>query len=234
MPMIENTKKVRRARAMRGFSLIEVCVVVLVAVTIMGMALPSVMSTVRSYRAMGDARKISGALSMARMRSAADFTQTRLFLNLTKNTYRIDIWNKAGNVSNPTGCWQTEAATSAAPCDATTSASSTVGADTPFGGGSVAGVGSASTAPPSTQTTFGQAPTCLNNAGSSISSTGCIVFNSRGIPVTPGNPLATNNTATSNDAIYFSTQTGTTYGVEVLATGKISVWAYNNSSWVQQ
>jgi hypothetical protein len=53
--------------------------------------------------------------------------------------------------------------------------------------------------------------------------------------VTPGNPLTgVSNTATANDAIYFTNQAGTTYAVTVLATGKVSVWAYNASTWVQQ
>jgi Tfp pilus assembly protein FimT len=217
---------------MRGVTLMELCVVILIALVLTGIALPSIVSTMRSYRGKGDARQISGELALARMRAASDFTQTRLFVNLTNNTYRVDVWSKAGNATNPTGCWQTETATTT--CDAPTSASVSVPQDIALGQNSAMGYGNASSAPPSTQTTFGQASNCMDNAGNAIASTACVTFNSRGIPVTPGNPLAPNNTATSNDAIYFSSQEGITYGVTVLATGKTALWVYNGRGWTQQ
>jgi Tfp pilus assembly protein FimT len=225
----------RRANNMCGVTLMELVVVLFIIVVLMGIALPSIMGIIKSYRGKGDARKISGELALTRMRAAADFTQTRLFVNLTANTYRIDIWNKTGNTTYPTGCWQTEAATASAPCDATTSASSTIAADISLTGNSTMGFGAASSAPPSTQTTFGQASNCLNNSGSVIANTACITFNSRGIPVTPGNPLTgVSNTPTANDAIYFTNQAGLTYAVTVLPTGKTTVWAYSSSAWTQQ
>ena len=80
-----------------------------------GFAIPNILSITRSARNSGDARSISAAINMARMRAAADFTHARLHADLTKNTFHVETWNKASS------CWQTDGDT-----DACTQASSPV------------------------------------------------------------------------------------------------------------
>ena len=43
--------------------------------------------------------------------------------------------------------------------------------------------GVVSSAPPNSQAAIAQAPACLDNAGTPIGNTACVLFNSRGIPV---------------------------------------------------
>lgn len=217
----------------RGFSVLELLVVVSIALILSAIALPSLGAMLTSYRALGDAQRLSSEVTLARMRAAMDFTQARVWVNLSNNSYRVDVWSKAGNAGNPTGCWQTESSTVA--CDAPTSAAVTVAADQNFSNKDTVGFGAAGAAPPATQTVFGQAPNCLDNTGNPIANTACVVFNSRGIPIAPGNPLVgAANAATSNDAIYFTNAAGITYAVTVLASGKTSKWSYSNGAWLQR
>ena len=224
-----NSRTTRRANRMRGFSIIELVVAVLIIMILSAIALPSSITMLRNYRAQGDARSIAGQIALARMRAAAGFTQVRLYVNLNANTYRIDVWNKAG-----AGCWQTDSATVA--CDAPTTAAAAVPQDIQLSQGDAPGFGAVVAAPPGTQTVFGQAPACLDNAGGAIANTACVVFNSRGIPVIPGFPGVpiVNNTPTGDDAIYFTNNAGLTYAVTVSASGKTSMWRSSRvGSWGQ-
>ena len=72
------------------------------------------------------------------------------------------------------------------------------------------GYGSIST-PADSQTTIGQ--------------TTSIIFNSRGIAITPG------NNPTTNDALYLTNRWGQFCAVTVSAGGKTTVWKYTGSRW---
>jgi prepilin-type N-terminal cleavage/methylation domain-containing protein len=87
--------KTKTNQRQRGFSIVELLIVVVVALILSAMAIPSVVSITRSARNNADARGISAALNLARMRAAADFTHTRIYMNLTGNTYHLELWNKA-------------------------------------------------------------------------------------------------------------------------------------------
>jgi hypothetical protein len=85
---------------------------------------------------------------------------------------------------------------------------------------------------PNTQGTVGQASQCLNNAGTAIGGTACIVFNSRGLPIdSTGAPIGTN-------AIYIKDNVNTIYAITVAATGLPKLWRAQpiaaSPSWVQQ
>lgn len=225
MSMLSDTRTPRRTNRQRGFSLLELTIVGFVSLVLLAIALPSLGTMLTAYRSSGDVQKISGEITLARMRAAMDFTQARLFVNLANNSYRVDLWNKAGS------CWQSESAITACDVAGTTATKS----DVPFANGDAPGFGSVSSAPPSTQTVFGQAPACLDNTGATVANTACIVFNSRGIPVIPGNPLTgVSNTATANDAIYFTSTNGPTFALTVLASGKTSLWSYAGGTWHQK
>jgi prepilin-type N-terminal cleavage/methylation domain-containing protein len=161
----------------RGFSIIEMLVVVAVITIMAGMAIPFTSSSLEYYRLSGDARSLSSGLGLAKLRAASAFSRTRLYLDLSAKSYHIETWQKAGN-------WSVEAG-----------GSSDLSRGVSFGFDPVA------TAPPDTQATISQAPECLDDAGDAVEDTACILFNSRGIPVdTDGAPTAA-------DAIYVTNGT---------------------------
>lgn len=187
--------------------MLELVFVLSINLIVAGMAIPMMGNTLGFFRLSGDARAVSNATAVAKMRAAAYFTQTRLFLDLAANRYRVEAWQKTG-----TPGWVAEGGTiTLSPGDA-------------FGFGAV------STAPPNTQATIAQAPGCPDSDGHAIANSACIVFNSRGIPVdATGAPTAI-------DAVYLTDGTAV-YGVTVSATGLIGLWRAGptaTTSWVRQ
>jgi Tfp pilus assembly protein FimT len=137
-----------------GFSALELLLVVAIVIIVAGMAIPKMMSMVQNLRTAGDARDLNGTVLMAKMRAASNFAQTRVHVDLTAQTFWVEM--------EPSGAtsWTTEGGTQF------------------LSTGVTFGFGSLSTPPSNTQATLAQAPACPG-----ISNTACIVFNSRGIPV---------------------------------------------------
>jgi prepilin-type N-terminal cleavage/methylation domain-containing protein len=177
-----------------GFSLLEVLMVVAVVGVIAAVAVPMTGNTIAFFRLSGDSRSISNSIAVVKMRAASDFSQVRLFVDLTTNGFHIEKWQTTG-----TPGWVAEGGT--------TTLSSNV----------VFGFGAVTSAPPNTQATISQAPACLDAAAQPIANTACIVFNSRGIPVDgSGAPTALN-------ALYLTDGTAV-YGATVSATGMTRLW----------
>ena len=178
----------------RGFSLVELMLVILVVLIVSSFAVPSFLSVMRSLRSAGDAHDVNGEITLAKMRAASKFTRARVYADLPARTFRIEVWDKSG-----AGSWATEGGTQSLSRDITF------------------GFGTLGTPPTGTQATIGQAPACLDSAGAAIANTACVVFNSRGIPID------STLTPTPNDALYV-TDTKSVYGVTVSATGLIQMW----------
>jgi prepilin-type N-terminal cleavage/methylation domain-containing protein len=191
-------------RDARGFSLIELLMVLAIMGVLAAITVPMSGNTIRFLKLSGDARELSNATAVAKMRAAAKFTQSRLYVDVTGRAFYVQTFDKAS------GTWTTEGGA--------TSLSSTV----TFGYGPIA------TPPPNTQTTIDQAPPCMTMAGSPpaevpVANTACIIFNSRGIPVdTTGSP-------TGLDAVYL-TDGSAVYGITVAATGFIRTWQSHYTS----
>ena len=62
----------------QGVALIEVVFVVAIGLIVIGMAVPTLLSTQRNYRAIGDANNVAAEILLAKMRAASDFTQSRV------------------------------------------------------------------------------------------------------------------------------------------------------------
>ncbi len=186
----------------RGVTLVELLLAVTISLIVVAIATPSFRSTLRNYRASGDARDVAAEILLAKMRAASDFTQARAYFDTSANTFRLEIWNKATNAwvpDNPTGTLKLSSGITVA--------------YSPQGN-----------PPPNTQATIAQSPGCYPGSGtnpgggSAVSNTACVVFNSRGIPIDP-----TTNNATGNAAIYITDGVGV-YASTVSATGNITSW----------
>jgi prepilin-type N-terminal cleavage/methylation domain-containing protein len=199
----------------RGFSLIEMMMVVGILGVLAVIAVPMSGNSIRYLKLSGDARELSNATALAKMRAAAKFTQSRLYIDKIGKTFYIQTYTRSTTTDCPTlGAWCTEGGS--------TLLSNTVS----FGYGPV------TTPPPNTQTTIGQADACQNTASPpvDVANTACIIFNSRGIPIdNTGSP-------TGIDAIYVTDGTAV-YGITIAATGFIRTWQTNSSatpSWTLQ
>jgi len=175
--------------------------------TIAAISIPMVGNVIANFRINGDARTLSNSLSLARMQAAANFSRTRLYVDLSSNTYHTEI--KTG-----------------------TSAWTTMGQTITLTGTNTFGLGSVATAPPNTQGAIGQAGQCLDNASPpvAIDNTACVIFNSRGVPID------TANAPTAEYALYI-TDGGAVLASTISATGAIRMWrtsATSTPAWNQQ
>jgi len=207
----------------RGFTVIEILIVVAITAVMATIAVPGYLSMMRYLRIAGDGRDINATVALAKMRAAQDFTHARIHADLVANTYALQVWDKTAN--GGVGCWKTEN-DSVHPCTATDSPSIQLSPGVTFGSGD------ATAGSPNPQPSIAQAPACNDGVAggviaSSHSGTACIEFNSRGLPV------AQNGLPTANDALYITDQ-NSVYGVTVIVSGLIQVWYTSASSTAWQ
>ena len=218
----------------RGFSTLEVLMVMFVSLVIAALTIPGFNQVRRTLRISGDARDLNGAINQAKLLAAADFTETRVFVDLSTpnpnnpNTFHVDIWNKNG--FGGAGCWQV-VNDNANPCFVPgTSPVQTLSPGVTFGSSGV------NAPPPNTQPVMGQAPRCVPVNGRRVgqqATTACAQFNSRGIAI---DTTTTAGTPTNKDAFYITDNTQV-YAVTVGPTGISQVWATSakgNANWYRK
>jgi len=201
-------------RGDRGFSLLEMIFVLGISMVLAAIAAPMMGNALGYYRLSGDAKALSNAVALTKMRAASDFTQARLYVDLS-NGYHIETFKKPTLVPVTPGSWVTE------------------GGTTNLSSHDTFGFGAFAAAPANTQAVITQGVTgfaaCRNVAGAVIGNTVCILFNSRGIPIdTTGAP-------TGAGALYV-TDGGSVYGITISATGNILTWqsSAGAATWKQQ
>lgn len=230
-----------RGKQSRGFSTLELLLVMVVTLVIAAFAIPGFNEVKRTLRISGDARNLNGAINQAKMQAAANFTETRVYVNLAPHpiycpnlatgcTFHVDVWNKAGN--GGAGCWQVVG--DANPCFiAGVSQVQILSPGVTYGFAGIAAP------PPNTQTGgiaqgpggFSCAPVNGKRVGQTATSA-CIQFNSRGIPININN----GGVPTGNGALYITDNTQV-YGITVGGTGLSQVWANNvqgNANWYRK
>ena len=214
---------------MRGFTILELLVVLAITAIATAIAVPNYQKITQNLRIAGDLRDLNGIVAQAKMQAAANFTHARARANLAPNTFQLEIWSKTGGAGGA-GCWQT-VGDAANPC--TVAASSVQ----PLSSGVTFGFDQVAAAPPNTQAAIAQAGLCGNGAAGTVSNTAtiantaCIEFNSRGIPINAaGNP-------SGNGALYVNNGNAV-YGLTVGATGYALNWssadAASNTSWYRR
>jgi prepilin-type N-terminal cleavage/methylation domain-containing protein len=80
--------------ATRGFTLLEVALVVAIMAIVAMAALPALDQTLKAYRGLSAARNISAQIALARMRAGSDFTRTRLTIDSSNDAYTSSVLDK--------------------------------------------------------------------------------------------------------------------------------------------
>ena len=200
-----------------GFSTLEMLIVIAMSVIITAIAIPSYLNTAAYLRAAGDLRSLNGVTALAKMRAASDFTHARAYADVAANTFHLEVWNKAGN--GGAGCWQTDGDTA--------NACTVIGTSPVFNlaQGDTFGAGGLTTGPTPAQQPIPVQTACqaINGGNGTIANTGCIVFNSRGIPIDA------NSSPVATGAFYLTNGT-LVEAVTVSATGSIQSWSSPKAS----
>jgi len=181
------------SRSEHGYTLVDIMVVVAIIGIVAAAAVPMIGSGLSGFQFQGDGEGLANTVKLAKMRAAASFSRARVRANLAASTYQLEVWDRDG------ATWVLEGA----PRPLTTSA---------FGFNGLAAP------PPSTQAGIGLSPACLDDTGTAIASTACVLFNSRGIPVDgAGAPVGDNG-------LYITDGVTGVYGVTVTMTPLVRLW----------
>ena len=194
-----------RSGNQRGMSLVELLVVIGIFGVVAAIAIPVGPTAVRSYKIAGHAQAISYQISLAKMRAASSFTRARVYVDFALRTYRLELWDRTAST------WTTEGPVEQMlqPIEF--------------------GFGSAEVPPPNTQGSIAQPAPCRDSGGAAIADSGCVMFNSRGIPIdSTGAPTGAN-------AVYL-TDGSSVYTTTVAASGMTQLWWTPNNviSWLRQ
>ena len=188
-------------RPERGFSLIEMMMVVGMIGVLAAIVVPITGASLSGSRLRGDANVIRNLVGVAKMRASAQFTRARVFVNRgnpaanppVQGTYVLQLWDRAA--AGGAGAWVND------------------GDVNQLSRGVSFGLGGLNAPPPNTQAVINQSPACTTGltAADPIANTSCVTFNSRGLPIDAGGNLFPGHALYVNgdDAVFATTVTTT-------------------------
>lgn len=197
-----------RSRRGRGFTLLELMLVLAVAAVLTAIALNPIRTYMASWDAHTTVKNVAGQIALARMRAASNFSWAQVYCDTTvvPQTCQVRVNNPGSNSTSfdneklrtgGYGGW------GAQPLARTTTLVPTGGSV----GGISTGVGGQSGGSPTPYTT--------------------ISFNSRGMPIDPSNLTLLK----SDYAMYLSSNTGTYYAISVDLSGRPRQWVWTGNQW---
>src|SRR5262245_32267813 len=95
----------RLARSLHGYSLVETLFVVGLIGVVSAIAAPMVGNALGYFRLSGDARSTANAIALAKMRASSVFGRVRIYADLSRNQFHLEIFDKA------TSAWVTDGGT---------------------------------------------------------------------------------------------------------------------------
>jgi prepilin-type N-terminal cleavage/methylation domain-containing protein len=85
------------ASSAHGFSALEMLFVLGITGVIAAIAVPLSGNALGYYRLSGDARSVSNALSVTKMRAASTFGRARIYVDLNAKSYRVETQKDASS-----------------------------------------------------------------------------------------------------------------------------------------
>ena len=191
-----------RVRSAHGYTMVELMAVVAIIAVASAVTLPVTSRTLGDLRLRADANAVANSVALAKMRATSAFSRARLFVDLSTDSYFIQVWNKVDEV------WETE------------------GGSVETSDGVTFGYGSLTAPPPNTQLAINQSPECDDDGGVPIEQTACVTFNSRGIPIDNAGAPTGNNALylTDGSAVYVTTLTATPLVRLWWSPGNVAAW----------
>jgi prepilin-type N-terminal cleavage/methylation domain-containing protein len=206
--LLQSLNMISVTKSARGYSMIEILVVVGLIGVIGAVSVPMIGRTIEGFRLGGSARSLSNAMAVAKIRAASSFSRVRLYADLTAGTHHVETLDRTTDPDH----WTTE------------------GGATALGTGVTYNYSPVTLPPPGSQAAIVDTPQCVDDLGVAIADTWCITFNSRGIPVDPtGAPNA--------DGVLYVTDGTAVLAVTVAPTGMIRLWRTfprETPTWVVQ
>jgi len=203
----------------RGFTLVELLIVLAVVVVVTAMAVPSAVNMIYNIRIRNDARAIVGMIEITRMRAASNGAHVAVVCSKSAGAYLCATRERRINDSA-----------------FVTGSNPAVGALT----------GTLALAPPPGANGVGDSSVTTNGAkvqyGVTAYNCNVMVFNSRGLPIYDAAAASLYDNSTckgsavdgsrkTDNAIYLSGAKGRYMAVSVDANGTPSIWNWNGAAW---
>ncbi len=202
------------ARDASGVTLVELMFVLSVATTIIAIAVPQALKSVKNYRLHADTTSVVSYLNLTRMRAASQYAPYRLNFDPTANTYQVE--QLAATQYNPIPT----SAPSSGPYSSQSPAKYEYGTQYLSTGSSFVNCR------PMAISVY---PGPITADASSCTGAFQIYFNTRGTPVDSSGNTLTNGGL----AIYLTGTNGLTDAVSISSSGAVQVWNWSpgDSKW---